>query len=60
MECLGDVNANGTCGMDITASCPVNTGPTSGSADTPRFGGDQEAAGFILIIIITLFDFLTM
>jgi hypothetical protein len=48
MECLGDANANGTCGMDITASCPVNTGPTSGSADTPRLGGDQEAAGLQL------------
>jgi len=48
MECLGDANANGTCGMDITASCPVNTRPTSGSADTPRLGGDQEAAGLQL------------
>jgi hypothetical protein len=44
MECLGDANANGICGMDMTASCPVKTGLNSGSADTPRLRDDQEAS----------------
>jgi hypothetical protein len=48
MECLGDANANAICRMDMMASCPVNTGPNSGSADTPHLGGDQEAAGIPL------------
>jgi hypothetical protein len=48
MECLGDANANGICGMDMTASCPVKTGLNSGSADTPSLGGEEEAAGLPL------------